>query len=57
MVQVSKGCLNEVIIISLLEIIKRPFKGIILTVEINCFSAVWFKKGDITNNSLIIVGI
>ena len=27
MVQTSKGCLNEVIIISLHEIIKRPLKG------------------------------
>ena len=27
MVQVSKGCLNEVIIISLQEVIKRPLKG------------------------------
>ena len=26
MVQVSKGCLNEVIIISLQEVIKRPLK-------------------------------
>ena len=26
-VQVSKGCLNEVIIISLQEVIKRPLKG------------------------------
>ena len=29
MVQVSKGCLNEVIITSLLEVIKGPFKDII----------------------------
>ena len=27
MVRVSKGCLNEVIIISLQEVIKRPLKG------------------------------
>ena len=27
MVQISKGCLNEVIIISLQEVIKRPLKG------------------------------
>ena len=28
MVQISKGCLNEVIIISLQEVIKRPLKVI-----------------------------
>ena len=28
MVQISKGCLNEEIIISLQEVIKRPLKGI-----------------------------
>ena len=28
MVQISKGCLNEVIIISLQEVTKRPLKGI-----------------------------
>ena len=27
MVQISKGCLNEVIIKSLQEVIKRPLKG------------------------------
>ena len=27
MVQISKDCLNEVIIISLQEVIKRPLKG------------------------------
>ena len=27
MVQISKNCLNEVIIISLQEVIKRPHKG------------------------------
>ena len=27
MVQISKGCPNEVIIISLQEVIKRPLKG------------------------------
>ena len=27
MVQVSKGCLNEVIIVSLKKVIKRPLKG------------------------------
>ena len=27
MVQISKGCLNGVIIISLQEVIKRPYKG------------------------------
>ena len=26
-IQISKGCLNEVIIISLQEVIKRPLKG------------------------------
>ena len=30
MVQVSKGCLNEVIIISLQEVIKRPLKGSVI---------------------------
>ena len=27
MVQISKGCLNEVIVISLQGVIKRPLKG------------------------------
>ena len=27
MVQISKGCLNEAIVISLQEVIKRPLKG------------------------------
>ena len=32
MVQISKGCLNEVIIISLQEVIERPLKGNILVI-------------------------